>query len=101
MGRCDDTQQARDKVIVQIKIKLLGVSKPPVWRLQLPADTRLDHLHDIIVAALGWDNYHMHVFSRGPEEFGGARSRTRVPRRAPREPPSADQRDRRPAPLHL
>jgi hypothetical protein len=58
-------------VIVQIKIKLLGVTKPPVWRrVQLRADTRLDHLHEILQAALGWENYHMHVFSFGEEEFG-------------------------------
>jgi hypothetical protein len=58
-------------VIVQIKVKLLGVTKPPVWRrLQLRADTRLDQLHEIIQAALGWENYHMHVFSFGEEEFG-------------------------------
>jgi hypothetical protein len=64
-------KQDRSEVIVQTKIKLLGVSKPPVWRrLQLPADTRLDHLHDIIVAAFGWENYHMHVFTNGHEEFG-------------------------------
>jgi hypothetical protein len=50
-------KQGRSEVIVQIKIKLLGVSKPPVWRrLQLPADTGLDHLHDIIIAAFGWEN---------------------------------------------
>ncbi|MGA2927783.1 MAG: plasmid pRiA4b ORF-3 family protein [Solirubrobacteraceae bacterium] len=58
-------------VIVQIKVKLLGVSKPPVWRqLQLRADTRLDQLHEILQAALGWENYHMHVFSFGEGEFG-------------------------------
>jgi len=58
-------------VIVQIKVKLLGVSKPPVWRrLQLRADTRLDHLHDMIVAAFGWEDHHMHAFTSGPEEFG-------------------------------
>jgi len=58
-------------VIVQIKVKLLGVTKPPVWRrLQLRADTRLDQLHEIIQTALGWENYHMHVFSFGDEEFG-------------------------------
>jgi hypothetical protein len=58
-------------VIVQIKIKLLGVTKPPVWRrVQLRADTRLDQLHEILQAALGWENYHMHVFSFGEEEFG-------------------------------
>ena len=58
-------------VIVQIKIKLLGVTKPPVWRrVQLRADTRLDQLHEIIQAALGWENYHLHAFSIGEEEFG-------------------------------
>lgn len=58
-------------VIVQIKVKLLGVAKPPVWRqLQLRADTRLDHLHEILQAALGWANCHIHVFSFRDEEFG-------------------------------
>lgn len=60
-----------NNVIVQIKVKLLGVSKPPVWRrLQLRADTRLDHLHEMLVAAFGWQDYHMHCFSSGREEFG-------------------------------
>lgn len=58
-------------VIVQIKVKLLGVTKPPVWRqLQLRADTRLDQLHEILQAALGWENYHMHAFSFGAQRFG-------------------------------
>jgi hypothetical protein len=64
-------KQGHGEVIVQIKIKLLGVSKPPVWRrLQLAADTRLDHLHEIVIAAFGWENYHMHVFTSGHQEFG-------------------------------
>jgi hypothetical protein len=67
----DRGARRRTKVIVQIKVKLLEVSKPPVWRrLQLPADTHLDHLHDIIVAAFGWQDYHMHAFTSGGEEFG-------------------------------
>jgi hypothetical protein len=58
-------------VIVQIKIKLLGVTKPPVWRrVQLRADIRLDQLHEILQAALGWENYHLHTFSCGEQEFG-------------------------------
>lgn len=58
-------------VIVQIKVKLLGVNKPPVWRrLQLRADTRLDQLHEILQAALGWAHCHMHEFSLGEEHFG-------------------------------
>ena len=58
-------------VIAQVKIKLRGVVKPPVWRrLQLRADARLDHLHEMIVAAFGWEDYHMHCFSSGRGEFG-------------------------------
>ena len=54
-----------------VQIKLLGVTKPPVWRrVQLRADTRLDQLHEILQAALGWENYHLHAFSFGEEEFG-------------------------------
>jgi hypothetical protein len=58
-------------VVVQIKVKLRGVSKPPVWRrLQVRADTPLDRLHEAIVAAFGWAGYHMHVFRSGADEFG-------------------------------
>jgi Plasmid pRiA4b ORF-3-like protein len=69
----DDKRSASGStdVVVQIKVKLLGVSKPPVWRrLQLRADTQLDRLHEVIVAAFGWQGYHMHVFTSGPDEFG-------------------------------
>jgi hypothetical protein len=45
-------------VVVQIKVKPLGVTKPPVWRrLQARADTRLGQLHGILVAAFGWEDY--------------------------------------------
>lgn len=58
-------------VVVQIKIKLRGVSKPPVWRrLLVRADTRLDRLHEMILAAFGWQGYHMHVFTSGSDDFG-------------------------------
>jgi hypothetical protein len=58
-------------VIVQIKVKLLGVSKPPVWRrLQLRADTRLDELHQVLQTTLGWLDCHLHVFTFDEEEFG-------------------------------
>jgi hypothetical protein len=58
-------------VVVQIKIRLRGVTKPPVWRrLQVRADTRLDRLHEAIMAAFGWQGYHMHVFTCGTDEFG-------------------------------
>jgi hypothetical protein len=55
----------------QIKITLRGVSKPPVWRrVQVPADIRLDQLHDVIQKAMGWDDGHLHVFSTGWADYG-------------------------------
>ena len=66
-----DRDAATHEVIVQIKVKLLGVSRPPVWRqLQVRASTRLDHLHEMLVATFGWQDYHMHSFARGEDEFG-------------------------------
>lgn len=58
-------------VAVQVKIKLRGVSGPPVWRrLQVRADMSLELLHESILAAFGWAGYHMHAFQSGPERFG-------------------------------
>jgi hypothetical protein len=55
----------------QIKVQLCGVTKPPVWRrLQIPADLSLDQLHEVIQAAMGWHNCHMHVYSDGWNEYG-------------------------------
>lgn len=57
--------------VLQLRIRLLGVTKPPVWRrLLVAADIRLDRLHDVIQAAMGWENYHMHVFSAAGCEYG-------------------------------
>jgi len=50
--------------VYQLKIKLRGVSKPPVWRrVTVPADLTLDVLHEVIVRAVGWDGAHLHVFT--------------------------------------
>jgi hypothetical protein len=65
------TTSHREQTILQVKIKLLGVSKPPVWRrLLVPAEIRLDHLHAVIQVAMGWSDYHMHVFSTDAGEYG-------------------------------
>jgi hypothetical protein len=64
-----------DGTIFQVKITLIGVSKPPVWRRVLvPAEIRLDRFHSVIQAVMGWHDYHMHVFSAGPAEYGVADS---------------------------
>jgi hypothetical protein len=55
----------------RIKVQLRGVTKPPVWRrLEVPADLGLDRFHDVIQAAMGWHNCHLHVFSDGETEYG-------------------------------
>ena len=66
--------------VLQVKISLLGSSKPPVWRrLLVPADIRLDRLHSVIQTAMGWEDYHMHAFSDGSCEYGLAESGVGAP----------------------
>ncbi len=61
----------RSGAAYRIKIQLRGVAKPPVWRrLHVPADLSLDRLHEVIQAAIGWKDCHMHVFSDGQREYG-------------------------------
>ena len=56
--------------IYQLKVTLLGTS-PPIWRrLLVPADLTLAQLHDVLQAAMGWEDGHMHEFSIGRRHFG-------------------------------
>jgi hypothetical protein len=59
--------------VLQLKITLRGVSRPPVWRRVLvPAGLPLGGLHEVIVRAMGWDGAHLHTFSDGITEWGMA-----------------------------
>ena len=56
--------------IYQLKVTLLGTS-PPIWRrLLAPADVTLAQLHDVLQAAMGWEDGHMHEFSVGQRRIG-------------------------------
>ena len=56
--------------IYQIKITLLG-SRPPIWRrLLAPGDLTLAQFHDVLQAAMGWENAHLHEFRIGQRRFG-------------------------------
>jgi hypothetical protein len=56
--------------IYQIKITLLGTT-PPIWRrLLVPAGMTLEQLHDVLQAAMGWEDCHMHDFQIGQKRFG-------------------------------
>lgn len=51
-------------MILQLKIQLDGISKPPVWRKVLvPAQFTFEKLHFVIQAAFGWEDYHLYSFS--------------------------------------
>jgi hypothetical protein len=56
--------------IYQLKVTLLGTN-PPIWRrLLVPANMTLAQLHDVLQAAMGWEDGHMHEFSSGRRRFG-------------------------------
>jgi Plasmid pRiA4b ORF-3-like protein len=56
---------------LQLKITLKGISKPPVWRrVQVRADTTFATLHQIIQAAFGWTDTHLHSFEYEGERIG-------------------------------
>jgi hypothetical protein len=43
---------------------------PPMWRrLDVPASVTLARLHDLLQAALGWTNSHLHVFEIGDQRI--------------------------------
>jgi hypothetical protein len=49
--------------IYQIKVTL-DDTHPPIWRrIQVPSDTTLLKLHDILQIVMGWDDYHLHMFT--------------------------------------
>ncbi|MEV6908631.1 plasmid pRiA4b ORF-3 family protein [Amycolatopsis sp. NPDC051071] len=59
--------------IYQVKITLLDMEGLPVWRRVLvPAAIRLDRLHVVVQAAMGWENYHLHYFLDGQTHYGEA-----------------------------
>ncbi len=44
--------------------------QPPIWRrLEVPASVTLAKLHELLQAALGWTNSHLHVFEIGDERI--------------------------------
>ncbi|MDN5865053.1 MAG: plasmid pRiA4b ORF-3 family protein [Gammaproteobacteria bacterium] len=56
--------------LYEVKLTLQGVA-PPIWRrLQVPAATTLDVLHNIVQIAMGWKNIHLHMFIVNGEEYG-------------------------------
>ncbi len=53
--------------VLTIKVTLKG-TKPSVWRrLEIPGDTTLDHVHEVLQTAMGWTDSHLHRFFLGTQ----------------------------------
>ena len=54
----------------QLKVTLRDV-KPPIWRrIVVPSYFTLGDLSNMIIAAMGWTNSHLHVFEVGDARYG-------------------------------
>lgn len=54
-----------DVVTYRVRVDLAG-AKPAIWRrLELASDLTLDVLHEVLQAAMGWTDSHLHGFSSG------------------------------------
>lgn len=50
-------------MVYQFKIKLKGISKPPIWRKMIvPASFTFLKFHNVIQTAFGWENCHLFEF---------------------------------------
>jgi hypothetical protein len=59
-----------DVVTYRIRADLTG-TRPPLWRrLELASDLHLDRVHDVLQAAFGWTDSHLHRFASGPAPYG-------------------------------
>lgn len=58
------------KRVYQLKASIVG-TKPPVWRrVVVPEDIMLARLHDVLQAAFGWWDCHLHEFEIGGVQYG-------------------------------
>jgi hypothetical protein len=56
-------------LVMQFKVTLKEID-PPIWRrIQVP-DCTLDVFSDVLLEAMGWENYHLHQFIIDGELFG-------------------------------
>lgn len=56
--------------VVTFKVTLLGI-EPSIWRrLEVPSSLTLDRLHEVLVTAMGWFDYHLHAFEIDGRRYG-------------------------------
>ena len=63
---------SRSPAIARLKITLAGIRPTVMRRVDVPLRIRLDRLHLVIQAAMGWTNSHLWAFEAGGATFGDA-----------------------------
>lgn len=62
-------QPRTDVAVYRFRVDLDHAS-PPIWRrLEIRSDVKLDVVHQVLQAAFGWADYHLHQFSIGGGPF--------------------------------
>ena len=60
-------KKGRKRVCFVVRLDLDN-ARPPIWRrLRVASDLPLDQVHDVIQAAMGWSDMHLHHFQMGPD----------------------------------
>ena len=55
--------------VLQLKIELADI-EPVIWRrIVVPSSLTLTELHAVIQGAMGWQNYHLHMFEIGDKRY--------------------------------
>ncbi|WP_327589511.1 plasmid pRiA4b ORF-3 family protein [Nonomuraea sp. NBC_00507] len=64
-------EAAPGEPIYQIRVTLQESADPVIWRrLLVSPGITIDRLHDILVAAMGWEGRHLHLFTVGGVLYG-------------------------------
>lgn len=64
------TRRTSRKTAVQLRISLTDHT-PTIWRrLVVPGEIKLSKLHFIFQAAMGWEDYHLHLFRIRDKTYG-------------------------------
>jgi hypothetical protein len=65
----NSVKRVKNVGVYQLKVTVRG-SKPPIWRrMQVGSDTTLPKLHRILQAAMGWSDYHLHLFNIEGDDY--------------------------------
>jgi hypothetical protein len=68
-----EKHEASERMILQLRAVLRGIS-PLIWRcLLVPSDTSVAQLHEVLQVAFDWEDMHLHRFEIRGREYGLSR----------------------------